>query len=84
MVRKQISLHRQQAITLKQPSKNLGLSEAESIRQAGCAAAPFVPDVDADVDAWEEAHAFMLALQALGAVSQAHRSWRRDDLYEDH
>jgi len=56
MVRNQIDLHRQQAITLKQLSKNFGLSEAESIRQAGCAAAPFVPGVDA----WEEAHAFML------------------------
>jgi hypothetical protein len=80
MVRKQFNLHRQQAITLKQPSKSLGLSEAESIRQAGYAVAPFLPDVDA----WEEALAFMLALQALGAVSQAPRSWRRDDLYEDH
>jgi hypothetical protein len=43
MVRTQIDLHRQQAITLKQPSKNLGLSEAESMRQAGYAPRPSFP-----------------------------------------
>jgi hypothetical protein len=84
MVRKQVYIQRQQEIALKRLSKNRGLSEAELIRQAidrqaGGATAPFVPDADA----WEEAHAFMLALHDREAVTDQPRDWRREDLYED-
>jgi hypothetical protein len=84
MVRKQVYIQRQQEIALKRLSKNRGLSEAELIRQAidrqaGSATAPFIPDADA----WEEAHAFMLALRDREAVTGRPRDWRREDLYED-
>ncbi len=84
MVRKQVYLQRQQEVTLKRLSKSRGLSEAELIRQAidrqiGGATAPFVPDQDA----WEAAHAFMLALHDSEAVIGQPRNWRREDLYED-
>jgi hypothetical protein len=84
MVRKQVYIQTQQQKTLKRLSQLRGLSEAELIRQAidcqiGGAAAAFV----SDPDAWVDARAFMLALSERGPATEQPRDWRREDLYEE-
>ncbi len=84
MIRKQVYIQPQQQRILKRLSQMRGLSEAELIRQAidrqtGGIAAPFI----SDAAAWEEAHAFMLALRDLSAADRRPREWQREDLYEE-
>jgi hypothetical protein len=84
MVRKQIYIDKRQKAQLKRAAKARGTSEAELIRQAidrqlagGGAGLPH------DVAAWERAVALMRSLQAQGPLPNRHRSWTRDELYDE-
>jgi hypothetical protein len=84
MIRKQLYIQSHQQSTLKRLSELQGVSEAELIRQAidrqiGGAVTPFL----ADATAWDEAHAFMVALRDREPGSDQPRDWRREDLYEE-
>lgn len=85
MVRKQVYLEKRQATLLKRQARQRGISEAELIREAierqieQTAAHSSLPNSDA----WERAHALMLALRAEGPLPNRPRRWTREELYEE-
>ncbi|MDE3090029.1 MAG: hypothetical protein KGJ80_11665 [Chloroflexota bacterium] len=85
MVRKQVYLKKRQATLLKLQARQRSISEAELIREAierqieQTAAHPSLPNSDA----WERAHALMLALRAEGPLLNRPRRWTREELYEE-
>lgn len=81
MVRKQIYIRPEQDKALERRSKELGISEAELIRQYidDGTSRPSVADRK---KAWEEALAFMKE-RARMRVPQTGRTWTRDELYEE-
>lgn len=81
MIRKQIYLKPEQEEALDRRSKELGISEAELIRQYiddGSAR----PSESERAKAWKEALAFMKE-RAKMRVPQTGRTWTRDELYEE-
>ncbi len=85
MLRKQIYIEKRQRTLLKRLAKKRGVSEAEIIRQAidheaGGGSGLALPP---DHEAWEEALAFMKALQARGPLPDQRRTWKREDAYEE-
>ena len=81
MIRKQIYIKPEQDKALHHRSKELGVSEAELIRQ-------YIDDGTARPSAaerakvWQEALAFMKE-RAKIRVPQTGRTWTRDELYEE-
>jgi len=81
MVRKQIYIKPEQDEALERRSKELGISEAELIRQYiddGSAR----PSAAERAKAWQEELAFMKE-RAKMRVPQTGRTWTRDELYEE-
>jgi hypothetical protein len=85
MLRKQIYIEKRQRALLKRLAKKRGVSEAEVIRQAieHEAMGGAVPTMPLDHEAWEQALAFMKALQAKGPLPDQRRTWKREDAYEE-
>ena len=85
MLRKQIYIEKRQQTLLKGLAKKRGVSEAEIIRQAIEREARDSPAraLPLDHEAWEQALAFMKALQATGPLPDQRRTWKREDAYEE-
>ena len=80
-VRKQIYIAPEQETTLKQLARNIGISEAEIIRQAIDRYAHQLQAPQRDLSAWERQRLRIQQLIDLGPVSGG-RTWRREDLYD--
>ena len=81
MIRKQIYIEARQEALLKRLAKDLGVTEAELIRQgldqviqAGIAVKP-------NLEAWKRERAFIVRWGKKGTV-KGKRTWRRDELYD--
>ncbi len=80
-VRKQIYIEPDQETMLKWLAREMGVTEAEVIRQAIDRQARLFRSVRRDLRAWEEESAFIQRLIEQGPVPGG-RTWRREDLYE--
>ncbi len=85
MIRKQIYIPKRQQSLLKRRAKARGVSEAALIREAiednlrGHSGQSLYPDPSA----WERALGLMKSLQSMGPLSNQHRTWKREDAYQD-
>ena len=79
--RKQIYLDPQQAAAIKRQAAEVGISEAEVIRQAIDSQTRILRHPAAALEAWRREQAFMQELMAQGEASGG-RKWRREDLYD--
>lgn len=81
MIRKQIYIEPLQRDRLKQLSRDMGISEAELIRQGieHYLSMPF--QFPRDPEAWKEAKKLMVNRLKKGS-SGGKRTWKRDDIYE--
>jgi aryl carrier-like protein len=82
MVRKQVYLEPRQDRLLKARARQLGMTEADLIRQGldQVLAAPQVPR-EPRMEAWEELMRFFRRRMRM-EVPQAGRTWRRSELYD--
>ncbi len=80
-IRKQIYIEPHQDIRLKQLAQELGLSEAELIRQAIEQQTQRLFKPRPDPQAWEQERAYIQDLLAQGPVSGG-RTWQREALYD--
>ncbi len=85
MVRKQIYITRRQQALLKHLSLQLGLSEAEIIRQAiDREAARGKHQIPAsDEQSWQDALSFMRSLRNRSHLFAEPYRWNREELYEE-
>ena len=81
MVRKQVYIESKQESRLKRMARELGLSEAELIRQGinRCFERPL--ELPYDLSAWKEEKAFIRQWITKGKV-KGQRRWTREDLYD--
>lgn len=82
MVRKQIYIKLEQEKLLKQQAKELGVSEAELIRQSIERIGRTRAVLPLDQEAWQEELAFIYRRASQEAFGRQ-RSWTREDLYEE-
>ncbi|KKM11651.1 hypothetical protein SY88_08230 [Clostridiales bacterium PH28_bin88] len=82
LVRKQLYIYRTQDALLKRRARELGVTEAELVRQAIDGQMNTVSFRGRDATAWEEEKEFIRQWMAKGPVD-GRRTWRREDLYED-
>jgi len=80
-VRKQIYIEREQEEMLKRWSAELGISEAEIIRQAIAGQTQRLRRRFRDVEAWRSEREFIESLIEQGPLPGGRR-WTRDELYE--
>ncbi len=80
-VRKQVYIEPHQEAALKRLGKQLGVSEAEIIRQAIDSQLQFLRGSRADPALWEKERQFIRERTSPGSPTQG-RTWRRDDLHE--
>lgn len=80
MVRKQVYLRADQDRRLKRLAKELGLSEAELIRQSVDRAVLVKEQAYPDVSAWEAERRFIRERRARGRLP-GKRDWTREDIY---
>lgn len=85
MIRKQVYLEPRQDRMLKKRASQLGVTEAEIIRKAldNVDVRPAVGQRDVDIDAAEQALAFMRSLATRRKKAPKGRTWTRESLYED-
>ena len=84
-IRKQIYIDSVQESILKQLSKNMGISEAEIIRQAIDRYSLVFQPPRRDPNAWEEEQKFIQQLQKQSSDRDSApktRTWKREDLYD--
>ena len=81
MIRKQVYIEPRQEELLKRRAKELGVSEAELIRQ-GIDLAASRPIRFRNLKAWEEMKEFIEKHRSMD-VPQTGRAWTRDELYDD-
>lgn len=79
LVRKQLYIHRTQDALLKRRARELGVTEAELVRQAIDGQMNTVSFRGRDATAWEEEKEFIRQWMAKGPVD-GRRTWRREDL----
>ncbi|MBI5651039.1 MAG: hypothetical protein HZC40_11445 [Chloroflexi bacterium] len=82
MVRKQVYLKKEHALSLKRQARARGISEAELIRESIARQIENTSPPQPDPQAWARAHKFMLALHAQGPIANRPRRWTREELYE--
>jgi transposase-like protein len=82
MVRKQIYIEPRQEEMLKRLARELGVAEAELIRQGIDQVARGRQVVPRDEHAWEEEKAFIAKRRRLN-VPQTGRAWTRGELYDE-
>ena len=80
-VRKQVYIDAQQEVLLKRLAAELGLSEAEIVRQAIDRRASEVTVEVPDPEAWARERAFIEELMQRPVVAGG-RTWTRDDLHD--
>lgn len=80
MVRKQLYIDKRQDEALKRRARELGISEAEVVRQA-LADSLAVPEDNDREKAWARELAFMRERAKMKVPQQA-RTWTRDELYD--
>jgi predicted DNA-binding protein len=83
MIRKQIYIQAEQESMLKRLSKDMGLSEAEIIRQAIDRQLEELEWRQRALKAWESEKAFIRKRVKQGSV-HGERTWKREDLYDRH
>ncbi|MBS4029829.1 MAG: hypothetical protein KGZ63_11315 [Clostridiales bacterium] len=81
MVRKQLYITKSQELYLKEKAKELGVTEAELVRDALDLQLKCIGFVKDPLSVWEEESAFINSLMGKGDL-QGKRDWKRDDLYE--
>lgn len=81
MIRKQVYLDSRQEAFLKRLSREMGVTEAEVIRQAIDRQAQTVLVSHRDLAAWRNEKSFIMKLIAQGPVAGG-RTWHREDLHE--
>jgi hypothetical protein len=81
MIRKQIYIEAGQEMRLKRISKDLGISEAELIRQGIDRCLSSSVQIPRDPGLWDEEKTFIRGLMRKGRV-KGERTWSRDELHE--
>jgi hypothetical protein len=81
MVRKQVYIEPRQEQLLKRVAKELGITEADLIRQGLDHVLQRGLSLTPDLLAWQRERAFIKQWAQKGKVKGG-RTWRRDDLYE--
>lgn len=82
LIRKQLYITRSQEKMLKIKAKEMGLTEAEIVREAIDKAAYRVEYPRNSVEKWQEELSFINELIANRQVDQKKRTWKRKDLYD--
>jgi len=84
MIRKQVYIKPAHERTLKRRARELGVTEAELIRQGieQLARSASAPDVAPDPSAWIKARRWIERRRRM-KVPQTGRTWTRDELYEE-
>jgi hypothetical protein len=82
MIRKQIYIEPRQEDMLKRLARELGVPEAEIIRQGIDEVARAGQPLPPDGRAWEEEKAFIAQRRRL-RMPQTGRAWTREELYDD-
>lgn len=82
-IRKQIYIDSEQEVTLKQVSEEMGVSEAEIIRQAIAKYGVSSRPQGRDLRAWERLRSRMEQSIDRGPIGDKH-TWKREDLYDRH
>lgn len=80
-IRKQIYINPDQETLLKRLAREIGVTEAEIIRQAISSHVHLFRSPQRDITAWEKERIFITQLIQQGPVP-GRRTWRREDLYE--
>lgn len=80
-VRKQVYIEPDQELLLKRLAAELGVTEAEIIRQAIDRWTHDAPLLPPDTNAWSEERSFIESLMRRGKVAGG-RAWTRDDLHD--
>lgn len=82
MIRKQVYIEPHQEQVLKQRARELGVTEAELIRQCIDQLNLLPLKRLPDLEAWQEARAFMYKRMSI-AAPQTGRGWTREELYDE-
>lgn len=82
LIRKQLYITRSQEKMLKIKAKEMGLTEAEIVREAIDKAAYRVEYPRNSVEKWQEELSFINERIANRQVDQKKRTWKRKDLYD--
>lgn len=82
MIRKQVYIQPQQELLLKQRARQLGVTEAEIIRNAIEGYMRSQIGTGLDPAGWEKEKAFIKELMKPGPATGG-RNWRREDLHEN-
>jgi len=83
MVRKQIYIEPKQEKLLKQRARELGVSEAELIRQGIDQVSHVLAALPLDREAWQDELAFIRKRARSQKALGGQRSWTREELYEE-
>lgn len=81
LVRKQFYITKTQEALLKSKAKEVGLTEAELVRQAIDAQVGKIGYAKASLQIWQQERDFIRSLMAQGPVLGG-RNWQREDLYD--
>lgn len=81
MIRKQVYIETRQEHLLKRLAKELGLTEADLIRQGLDQVIHAGVTVSPNLEAWERERAFIKQWSQKGKV-KGKRTWRREDLHD--
>jgi len=82
LIRKQLYITKSQDNMLKIKAKEMGLTEAEIVREALDKAANMVEYPRNSVERWQEELSFINERIAARNISQKERTWKREDLYD--
>lgn len=83
MVRKQIYIEPEQEELLKRRARELGVSEAELIRQGIDQVSHVLAALPLDREAWQDELAFIRKRARSQKALGGQRSWTREELYEE-
>lgn len=81
MIRKQVYIEARQEHLLKRLAKELGVTEADLIRQGLDQVLQAGVTVTPNLEAWERERTFIKQWRQKGKV-KGKRTWRREDLYD--
>lgn len=82
LIRKQLYITKRQESMLKNKAKEMGLTEAEIVREAIDKAAYQVEYPRKSVEKWQEELSFINEQITKRQVNQKKRTWKREDLYD--
>lgn len=82
LIRKQLYITKNQESMLKNKAKEMGLTEAEIVREAIDKAAYRVEYPRKSVEKWQEELYFINEQITKRQVDQKKRTWKREDLYD--